>query len=80
MHQLIYILSFHKLSKNIFINLKVEILLIERILWIAITNGVDRKPDANLTSFDGTLSVPDAFFGAERFQNYVYLIASNLPC
>ena len=32
-----------------------------RLLLIAVANGVDRKSDANFTSFVGILSVPDAF-------------------
>ena len=32
-----------------------------RLLLIAVANGVDRKFDANFTSFAGIVSVPDAF-------------------
>ena len=38
-----------------------------RLLLIAAANGFDRKFDANFTSFVLILSVPDAFFGVERF-------------
>ena len=40
-----------------------------RLLLIAISNDVDRKLDANLTSFVGILSVPDAFLVLGDFRN-----------
>ena len=39
-----------------------------RLLLIAIGNGVDRKFDANLTSFVSILSVPDAFLVLRDFR------------
>ena len=39
-----------------------------RLLLIAIANGVDRKFDADLKSFVGILSVPDAFLVLRDFR------------
>lgn len=39
-----------------------------RLLLIAIANSVDRKFDANLTSFVGILSVPDTFLVLRDFR------------
>ena len=39
-----------------------------RLLLIAIANSVDRKFDANLTSFVGILSVPDTFLVMRDFR------------
>ena len=42
--------------------------LVARLLLIAIGNGVDRKFDANLTSFGGILSVRDVFLMSKDFR------------
>ena len=39
-----------------------------RLLLIGVANGVDRKSDANFTSFVGILSVPDAFLVLRDFR------------
>ena len=39
-----------------------------RLLLIAVANGVDRKSDANFTSFIGILSVLDAFLVLRDFR------------
>ena len=39
-----------------------------RLLLIVVANGFDRKSDANVTSFDGILSVLDAFLVWSDFR------------
>ena len=49
-----------------------------RLLLIAIGNGIDRKFDANLTSFGGILSVPDAFLMLKDFR--IKFISLEVTC
>ena len=49
------------------------------LLLITFANGVDRKSDANFTSFVGILSVPDAFLLLTDFRiNFTMLEVNGL--
>ena len=49
-----------------------------RLLFIAVVNDVDKKFDANLTSFVGILSVPDAFLVLRDFR--IKFTSVEVPC
>ena len=55
-----------------------ENLDVARLLLIAVANGVDRKSDANFTSFVGILSIPDAFLALRDFR--IKFTSLEVPC